>query len=67
MEGNGEYELAGNSAEEKGREMRWAEERGSGVPTYDVFIERRTVLFDDDGRQRESVRLGLEDGENRYG
>ena len=32
-----------------------------------MFIERRTVLFEDDGRQGEGVRLGLEDGKNRYG
>jgi hypothetical protein len=46
------------------RRGTWANGPGRA---YDVFIERRTVLFEDDGRQGEGVRLGLEDGENRDG
>lgn len=45
-------------------EMGWKE--GEDVRAYDMFIERGTVLFDDDRGQRERVRLGFEEGENRY-
>jgi len=39
----------------------------TGWKLYDVFIERGTILLEDDGRERESVGLGLEDGEDGDG
>ena len=40
--------------------------RGRGH-AYDVFTERRAVLLEDDRRQRERARLGLEDGKDGDG